>query len=140
MKKSVLFSMLIISNSVFAAPQDLNVPLGGGTIAPNGELQISFSPLKLNVLYNLTCNINAANATAIHFKKVGFSMILSSTLNGSSISTENNGSNGTINKGDNVFLGKVENYDSTANNGYLDLLNLDNSVTETVSCSATPAL
>jgi hypothetical protein len=139
MKKFIFFFLIILSNAVYAAPQDLNIPLGGGTITPSGELQISFSPLKLNVLYNVTCNINAANTTGMHFRAVGYISVPSASLNGKSISVESNGSNGGINKGDNVFLAEVDNYYS-GTSGYLDLLNLDNSISETVSCSATPDL
>jgi hypothetical protein len=144
MKKSIIFFLLILSGSALAAPQDLNVPLGGGLIQPNGALKIMLNPLNPTVAYTVTCGINAANTTAIHFTMQGAYSLdgFRATLNGSLLGRfgQYDGSTGY-----NGFQLAIEgnSYNSEpyiSSDAYIDLLNLDNSITETVSCSATPIL
>ena len=135
----------MLSTSAFAALKDVNVPLGGGTLQPNGELKVSLDPLRTNVAYAITCKINAANSTIMHFSAVGkgpFMYGFPATLNGQSLGDLASGANGKINKGDNELS-----LNSTspspyppATDVYLDFLNLDNAVTETVVCSASPSV
>jgi hypothetical protein len=104
------------------------------------------------VAYKVICEIKADDITAIHFSMQGGHSFegFPATLNGRSLGRfgefdGQTGYNGQINKGDNSFEldinGDSYNSEPYLNSGaYIDFLNLDNSVSETVSCSATPIM